>query len=66
MNLKSKQIALFARKALLTVQKKHLHHDHKLGENNIIAYACVRCNMQITEKRRAEIPVIFHNGSHYD
>ena len=45
---------------------KHLHHDHQIEKNNVIAYACQRCNTQMTEKRRAGIPVIFHNGSHYD
>ena len=42
---------------------KHLHHDHKQEKSNVIAYACIRCNMQMTEKRRAGVPVIFHNGS---
>ena len=45
---------------------KHLHHDHKQENNNIIAYACNRCNLQMTEKRKAGIPVIFHNGSGYN
>ena len=45
---------------------KHLHHNHIIDKNNMIDYACVRCNLQMTEKRRAGIPVIFHNGSHYD
>ena len=45
---------------------KHLHHDHKQEKGNIIASACNRCNMQMTEKRRAGVPVIFHNGSGYD
>lgn len=49
-----------------TTVDRHLHHDHKKANNNIIGYACQRCNMQMTEKRRAGIPVIFHNGSHYD
>ena len=48
------------------IVEKHLHHDHKREKDNIISYACQRCNMQMTEKRRAGIPVIFHNGSHYD
>lgn len=48
------------------IVEKHLHHDHKQEKDNIIGYACQRCNMQMTEKRRAGIPVIFHNGSHYD
>ena len=46
--------------------EKHLHHDHEREKNNIIGYACQRCNMQMTEKRRAGIPIIFHNGSNYD
>ena len=32
---------------------RRLHHDHKQEKGNIIAYACNRCNMQMTEKRRA-------------
>jgi len=47
-------------------QKKHLHHDHTQEKNNVIAYAYSRCNMQMTEKRRARVPVVFHNGSGYD
>ena len=31
---------------------RHLHHDHKQEKGNIIAYACSRCNMQMTEKHR--------------
>ena len=49
-----------------TTVEKRLHHDHKREKDNIIGYACQRYNMQMTEKRRAGIPVIFHNGSHYD
>ncbi len=45
---------------------RRLHHDYRQGENNIIGYACVRCNLSMTKKRKAGIPVILHNGSHYD
>jgi hypothetical protein len=44
----------------------HRHHDHKVKSNNVLGYACSRCNLQMTEKRRSGIPVFFHNGSHYD
>ena len=43
-----------------------LHHDHLVKRNNIIGYACQRCNMQMKEKTRIGIPVIFHNASGYD
>ena len=33
----------------------HLHHDHKQEKNNIIGIACARCNLSMTEKRRAGI-----------
>ena len=36
---------------------RHLHHDHKQEKDNIIAYPCGRCNMQMTEKRRAGVPL---------
>ena len=44
----------------------HLHHDHLRPYNNVIGYACKRCNLQMTEARRKGIPVIFHNGAKYD
>jgi len=50
----------------MTGSNRHLHHDHKQEKNNVIAYACSRCNMQMTEKHRAGVPVVFHNGSGYD
>ena len=50
----------------MTDSNRHLHHDHEQEKNNVIAYTCSRCNMQMTEQRRAGVPVVFHNGSGYD
>ena len=44
--------------------KKLIHHDHCLPEDNILGYICQNCNLQIKNKK--EIPIIFHNGMNYD
>ena len=43
---------------------KIVHHDHCLGKNNIIAYICRECNLQI--KNNKTIPMYFFNGMKYD
>ena len=47
-------------------KKIHLHHDHSKNTNNIVARACNRCNMQMTDTQRQGIPIFFHNGAKYD
>ena len=41
-----------------------IHHDHCLEKNNIIAYICRECNLQI--KNNKTIPMYFFNGQKYD
>ena len=43
---------------------KIVHHDHRLEKNNIIAYICRECNLQI--KNNKTIPMYFFNGMKYD
>ena len=43
---------------------KIVHHDHCLEKNNIIAYICRECNLQI--KNNKTIPLYFFNGMKYD
>ena len=43
---------------------KIAHHDHCLEKNNIIAYICRECNLQI--KNNETIPMYFFNGMKYD
>ena len=43
---------------------KIIHHDHCLEKNNIIAYICRECNLQI--KNNKTIPMYFFNGQKYD
>ena len=43
---------------------KIVHHDHCLEKNNIIAYICRECNLQI--KNNKTIPMYFFNGMKYD
>ena len=43
---------------------KIVHHDHCLEKNNIIAYICRECNLQI--KNNKIIPIYFFNGMKYD
>ena len=43
---------------------KIIHHDHCLEKNNIIAYICRECNLQI--KNNKTIPMYFFNGMKYD
>ena len=43
---------------------KIVHHDHCLEKNNIIAYICRECNLQIKNKKT--IPMYFFNGMKYD
>ena len=43
---------------------KIVHHDHCLEKNNIIAYICRKCNLQIKNKKT--IPIYFFNGMKYD
>ena len=43
---------------------KIVHHDHCLEKNNIIAYICRECNLQI--KNNKAIPMYFFNGMKYD
>jgi len=45
---------------------KHKHHDHSKEKNNVVAYACQRCNQQMTDTQRQGIPIFFHNGAKYD
>ena len=43
---------------------KIVHHDHCLEKNNIIAYICRECNLQI--KNNKSISMYFFNGMKYD
>ena len=43
---------------------KIVHHDHCLEKNNIIAYICRECNLQI--KNNKTIPMYFFIGMKYD
>ena len=43
---------------------KIIHHDHCLEINNIIAYICRECNLQI--KNSKTISMYFFNGMKYD
>ena len=43
---------------------KVVHHDHALEKNNILAFVCRDCNLQI--KNNQKIPLYFFNGSKYD
>ena len=43
---------------------KIVHHDHCLEKNNIIAYICRECNLQI--KNNKTIPIYFFNGMKND
>ena len=43
---------------------KIVHHDHRLEKNNIIAYICRECNLQI--KNNKTIPMYIFNGMKYD
>ena len=43
---------------------KIIHHDHCLEKNNIVAYICRECNLQI--KNNKKIPMYFFNGQKYD
>ena len=45
---------------------RHKHHDHSKEKNNIVGYACQRCNQQMTDPQRQGIPILFHNGAKYD
>ena len=49
---------------IISKNKKVIHHDHCLPENNILGYICQNCNLQIKNKK--EVPIIFHNGMNYD
>ena len=55
-NIKSKNI--------IENKIKIVHHDHCLEKNNIIAYICRECNLQI--KNNKTIPMCFFNGKKYD
>ena len=43
---------------------KVVHHDHAFKENNILAFICSECNLQI--KNDKLIPIYFFNGMKYD
>ena len=46
------------------INRKVIHHNHKLKENNIIDYICQNCNLKI--KNTKELIVLFHNSKGYD
>ena len=46
------------------INKKVIHHNHMLKENNIIDYICNNCNLKI--KNSKELIVLFHNSKGYD
>ena len=46
------------------VNKKVIHHNHMIKENNIIDYICQNCNFKIQNKK--ELVVFFHNSKGYD
>ena len=43
---------------------KVVHHDHAFENNNILAFICRECNLQI--KNDKSIPIYFFNGMKYD
>ena len=43
---------------------KVVHHDHAFKENNILAFVCRECNLQI--KNNKSVPIYFFNGMKYD
>ena len=51
-------------KSIIENKIKIVHHDHCLEKNNIIAYICRECNLQI--KNNKTIPMYFFNGQKYD
>ena len=51
-------------KNICYVNKKVIHHNHMLKENNIIDYICNNCNLKI--KNSKELVVLFHNSKGYD
>ena len=51
-------------KNIIENKLKIVHHDHCLEKNNIIAYICRECNLQI--KNNKTIPMYFFNGMKYD
>ena len=46
------------------VNRKVIHHNHMLKNNNIIDYICQNCNFKIKNKK--ELVVFFHNSKRYD
>ena len=46
------------------VNRKVIHHNHMLKDNNIIDYICQNCNMKIKNKK--ELVLFFHNSKNYD
>ena len=46
------------------VNKKVIHHNHMIKNNNIINYICQNCNLKIKNKK--ELVVFFHNSKGYD
>ena len=46
------------------VNKKVIHHNHMIKNNNIIDYICQNCNLKI--KNNKELVVFFHNSKGYD
>ena len=42
------------------INRKVIHHNHMLKENNIIDYICNNCNLKI--KNTKELLVLFHNS----
>ena len=51
-------------KNIIENKNKIIHHDHCLEKNNMIAYICRECNLQI--KNNKTIPIYFFNGMKYD
>ena len=43
---------------------KVIHHDHPFEENNVLAFICRECNLQI--KNDKTVPIYFFNGMKYD
>ena len=43
---------------------KVVHHDHCLEKDNILAFICLECNLQI--KNVKSVPIYFFNGMKYD
>ena len=43
---------------------KVIHHDHAFEKDNILAFICTECNLQI--KNDKTIPIYFFNGQKYD